>query len=241
MSISQKSVRVVVFTTVLIVTAVVFGGFVFFAPAEAAGDPDRSTTKGNSSSATEAPDAVFPANGGTLGAIADGAAGGTACGDFGAPRDITFTVSGMSAPLSDVRVSITGTHTWVGDLDISLIAPGGAPTALILSQTGSTTVAGCGDSSDLAGPYNFFDTAPSSPTWWGAATTAASTVPVASGNYRTTSIGGVASGGGLTLLTPSFAGIRPVDAPVFIAAQFAGALLAWIVARFLFPSGERKT
>jgi len=41
-------------------------------------------------------------------------------------------------------------------------------------------------------------------------------------------------------LTPTFAGIRPGDAPAFIAAQFAGALLAWIVARFLFPSGELK-
>jgi glycerol uptake facilitator-like aquaporin len=41
-------------------------------------------------------------------------------------------------------------------------------------------------------------------------------------------------------LTPSFAGIRPLDAPAFIAAQFTGALLAWIVARFLFASGERK-
>ena len=41
-------------------------------------------------------------------------------------------------------------------------------------------------------------------------------------------------------LTPSFAGIRPADAPAFIAAQFAGALLAWIVARFLFPSSTRK-
>jgi glycerol uptake facilitator-like aquaporin len=41
-------------------------------------------------------------------------------------------------------------------------------------------------------------------------------------------------------LTPSFAGIRPLDAPAFIAAQFAGGLLAWIVAGFLFPNGERK-
>ena len=41
-------------------------------------------------------------------------------------------------------------------------------------------------------------------------------------------------------LTPSFAGIRPVDAPAFIAAQFAGALLAWIVAGFLFPSSSRQ-
>lgn len=42
-------------------------------------------------------------------------------------------------------------------------------------------------------------------------------------------------------LTPSFAGIRPADAPAFIAAQFAGAALAWLVARFLFLGGERKT
>jgi glycerol uptake facilitator-like aquaporin len=37
-------------------------------------------------------------------------------------------------------------------------------------------------------------------------------------------------------LTTSFAGIRPSDAPLFIAAQFAGAWLAWIVARFIFKN-----
>jgi glycerol uptake facilitator-like aquaporin len=42
-------------------------------------------------------------------------------------------------------------------------------------------------------------------------------------------------------LTPSFAGIRPLDAPAFIAAQFAGALLAWVAARFLFPSRSSQT
>ena len=41
-------------------------------------------------------------------------------------------------------------------------------------------------------------------------------------------------------LTPSFAAIRPLDAPAFIAAQFAGALLAWIVTGFLFPSSKPK-
>lgn len=35
-------------------------------------------------------------------------------------------------------------------------------------------------------------------------------------------------------LSDTFAGIRPVDAPGFIAAQFAGALSAWAVAAFLF-------
>lgn len=37
-------------------------------------------------------------------------------------------------------------------------------------------------------------------------------------------------------LTPTFAGIRPADAPAFILAQIAGALLAWAAGTFLFPS-----
>jgi glycerol uptake facilitator-like aquaporin len=37
-------------------------------------------------------------------------------------------------------------------------------------------------------------------------------------------------------LTPSFAGIRPIDTPAFVAAQLAGAVLAVFVARFLFSA-----
>jgi glycerol uptake facilitator-like aquaporin len=40
-------------------------------------------------------------------------------------------------------------------------------------------------------------------------------------------------------LTNTFTGIRPVDVPAFILAQFAGALTAWVLARFMFPLGER--
>lgn len=39
-------------------------------------------------------------------------------------------------------------------------------------------------------------------------------------------------------LTISFSGIRPIDAPGFIAAQLAGALLAALVARILFDADE---
>lgn len=35
-------------------------------------------------------------------------------------------------------------------------------------------------------------------------------------------------------LTDTFAGVRPADAPMFIAAEFAGAVLAFFAARFLF-------
>jgi glycerol uptake facilitator-like aquaporin len=36
-------------------------------------------------------------------------------------------------------------------------------------------------------------------------------------------------------LTNTFSGIRPIDVPAFIAAQLAGALAAWMLARFIFP------
>jgi glycerol uptake facilitator-like aquaporin len=41
-------------------------------------------------------------------------------------------------------------------------------------------------------------------------------------------------------LTPSFAGIRPVDAPAFVVAQLAGALLAAVAARVLFPAIAKR-
>lgn len=37
-------------------------------------------------------------------------------------------------------------------------------------------------------------------------------------------------------LTDTFAGIRPHDAPAFIAAQLAGAVAGWLLARLLFPA-----
>ena len=41
-------------------------------------------------------------------------------------------------------------------------------------------------------------------------------------------------------LTDTFAGIRPPDAPYFIAAQLLGALLALVTARYLFPLYSRS-
>jgi glycerol uptake facilitator-like aquaporin len=41
-------------------------------------------------------------------------------------------------------------------------------------------------------------------------------------------------------LTDTFSGIRPVDVPFFILAQFVGALAALVVARVLFPAREAR-
>jgi glycerol uptake facilitator-like aquaporin len=40
-------------------------------------------------------------------------------------------------------------------------------------------------------------------------------------------------------MTDSFAGVRPLDAPGFIAGQFAGALLAWIICAALLPREQK--
>jgi subtilisin-like proprotein convertase family protein len=169
----------------------------------------------------EAPAAVFVANAGSLGAIPDSPAGGTLCGDYtSAPLDVTFTVpaGAVTGPLTDVRVDFTANpaHTFVGDLRVTLISPGGVATHTVFSQTSSTTATGCGDPSDVAGPYNFFDTAPATPTWWEAAATASNTAGVAlpAGDYRTSTPGGAAGGGANAVMTATFAGLS--------TAQIAG-------------------
>lgn len=158
---------------------------------------------GGAISKSAAPSAIFPANAGTLGAIPDGAAG---CGGYATstPKDVTFTVSGISGTITDVRISTTFSpaHSWRGDLSLELLAPGGSPAKTIFRQTGSTTAAGCGSSSDAAGPYVFFDTAPASPTWWAVAGT-----PSPAGDYQASTPGGVVGGGANTPITPTFAGL----------------------------------
>ncbi|MDM7923422.1 MAG: VCBS repeat-containing protein [Pyrinomonadaceae bacterium] len=147
-----------------------------------------------------APAATFPANGGTLGLIPDAAA---ACGTNGSPRDVTFTVSGLSGAPTNVSVDMTfgaPVHTWRGDITATLIAPNGA-SHVIFGKTGSTTATGCGNGNDLAGPYTFNDAAAAT-NWW---TIAGSPTPT--GSYRTTSLGGVAGAGTATVMNPAFAGV----------------------------------
>lgn len=130
------------------------------------------------------------------------------CGGGGAkPRDVHFNVSNITGPIRDVSVEFTlnPAHTWVGDLDVLLIAPSGVSHRLF-GAVGSTTPSGCGDGSDLGGPIAFSDDAPAQPTFWDAAAAAGTTVP--SGAYRAATNGGVAGGGQPTSITASFAGIH---------------------------------
>ncbi|HSI88752.1 MAG TPA: FG-GAP-like repeat-containing protein [Pyrinomonadaceae bacterium] len=126
---------------------------------------------------------TFPANAGTLGSIPDG----TTCYTPGAPRDVTFTVSGMSGSPTDVELNVTGNHTWVGDMAVTLIAPNGT-SHVIFARTEASSTSCFGDSSDFAGPYLFTDAA-TGVNWWDAAFAATGTQPVPAGSYRTTAAG----------------------------------------------------
>lgn len=169
-----------------------------------------TTAVGTLGFAGSAAAATFAANPPSLGPITDHATGCDATG--ATPRNVTFTVTGMTAPISDVQVGFTMSPIldWAGDLEVVLLAPNGA-SKTILGRTGTTTAAGCGDSSDLAGPYTFSDgaTAPPSGGWWQAATAAAATAEIPSGTYRATNIGGAGAVNPQppTTITPSFTGV----------------------------------
>jgi len=161
--------------------------------------------------ASSAPAATFDANPATLGAIPDGVGTPPPCKP-GASRDVQFDVSGLQAPITDVQVSLTlnPQAQFAGDLVVSLVSPGGGATQSIFGRTGlgSGPTPTFGDSSDLAGPYTFADSAPANPKWWDAATAEMTgAAPIASGSYRASTLGSDPAGGSSTLITPTFAGL----------------------------------
>lgn len=154
--------------------------------------------------AAAAPTAVFPANAGTLGAIPDG---GPGCGPAGPAKDVTFTVSGLTGSVTSAEITgltFSPAHTWRADVTATLIAPNGT-SFVIFGRTGATTATSCGSGNDLAGPYTFADTAAAT-NWWTIAGT-----PTPAGSYRTTSLGGSASGGVVTAINPAFAGVTDAN------------------------------
>ncbi len=142
------------------------------------------------------PEATFPGTG--VGAIPDNAPN--------AGLVVSFAVTGVTGAPSSVAVDMTLTHTWVGDLIVTLAAPGGSPSFPIYSRVGSTTATGAGDSSNLGGTYNFTDSATGN--FWTEAAAGGDTYVLTPGSYRTTG----ALSGTPTNLTAAFSGLTPAQA-----------------------------
>ena len=168
-----------------------------------------NSTQANTNNLTlaAAPAATF--GGANLGAIPDAATGNCWGAFVPTPRNVTFNVSGVPGPPSNVELSTTHSpiHSWVGDVRATLIAPNGA-SHVVFARTGATTSGGSGDSSDLAGPYTFKDSAVGT-NWWDEAFNRLSTEALTAGMYRTTGAGGAGQTdpAPVTNMTAAFAGV----------------------------------
>ncbi|WP_395683581.1 hypothetical protein [Dokdonella sp.] len=113
--------------------------------------------------------------GSNLGAIPDNNPAG---------RDVTFAAAGMTGTLVDVQLSITLSHTFIRDLDVVLISPGGVARRTIFSRVG---YGAAGGGNDLGATYVYNDRGSD---WWAAV---AAGTPVAAGTYRASTAGSPAS------------------------------------------------
>lgn len=139
---------------------------------------------------------TFPGTG--TGSIPDGPGVPTACGVNGTPLNITFNVTGITGAPTNVSVAMTANHSWVGDITATLIAPDSTQHVLF-GRTGATAATACGSANDLGATYTFNDTGVGG--WWTLPN------PFPAGTYRTTSIGGVPTGGATTTMNTAFAGV----------------------------------
>jgi subtilisin-like proprotein convertase family protein len=116
------------------------------------------------------------------------------------PLVVSFNVTGLSGTASDVKVDMTATHSWLGDLTAVLKSPDGT-THTIFARPGYTG-SGFGYNADLSGTYSFFDTA-AGDLW--AAASPQTIVPA--GNYRTSA----ATTGAPTIMTAAFSSIPSLN------------------------------
>lgn len=144
---------------------------------------------------------TFNATPSTLGPIPDSFG---ECGIDGAPRFVSVPVTGVVGGVTAVSVSMVLTHTWMGELTATLIAPDGTAHVLF-GRTHAQSPTDWGTDNDLAGAtYTFNDAAAGD--WWAAA----SNNPVPGGAYRTSQIGGTPGAtGAMTAMNPVFANREP--------------------------------
>jgi len=99
--------------------------------------------------------------------------------------DVTFSVAGVTAPLADIGVSVTLSHSWAGDLEATLIAPNGKARRVLFGRLGVVTSGGVGTSQDFNGTYRFGD---GGGDLWASAV-AQGTNPIPPGQYRASTAG----------------------------------------------------
>lgn len=121
-------------------------------------------------------------------------------------RDLTFSVSGITGPLSDVRLAISLNHSYSGDLTATLVAPSGQARTIFSGAGGSTSLGTPNDgditTDGVSATYAFADDAPLSPSFHEAGLAAATETPP--GTYRASN-----TSQNNILISPTFANATP--------------------------------
>ncbi len=100
---------------------------------------------------------------------------------------VSFPVSGLTAPIDSVSLSVTMNHTWVGDLKVHLQAPDGIARIVVFDSTGYKRSGSTGQTVNLGGTYTFSDLAAND--WWATATGQLTAFVMPSGEYRSSTAG----------------------------------------------------
>ncbi|MBK8068778.1 MAG: proprotein convertase P-domain-containing protein [Rhodanobacteraceae bacterium] len=128
-------------------------------------------------------------------------------------RTVNFNTTGFQGPLKHVRLSLNLTHTYVGDLRITLNAPSGIARLVILAKVGNKRSTSLGASSNLGGFYVFDDALGGD--LWATAQPLSTSQTIPEGAYRTSTAGapGVSDVGGCsTHLDLAFGGLSSAQA-----------------------------
>ena len=146
------------------------------------------------------------ANADSLGDIPDapvGSPAGTFSINPALQRNVQFPITGLAtAPPSAITLSMTfaPAHTYIGDLDVRLIAPDGTE-GLIFSRVGASDMNPNGDSSNLDGAYQVLDIGGAF-NWWTEAAGIGDGSPLDATGYHAST-----AGGGDTSLVGLFSGV----------------------------------
>ncbi len=137
----------------------------------------------------------------------------TVTGTFGAPLNVSFAVSGIGGSLTNISLSTTLTHTWIGDLEVVLAPPGVTPgnvgSFVIFSRVGATDAGAIGDSSNLGGTYVFANSAVNN--IWSVANGLGDNDVIPAGSYRTVVAAPSAIPAAVTDFTAAFSGLTPAQ------------------------------
>ncbi len=158
--------------------------------------------------------------------IPDGVSGG-------GPGVASSTIVVESAvQILDLWVTVEGlSHTWAGDLTITLTSSAGTQITLV-DRVGHTTPSGFGDSSDYAGDYTFHD---SGADLWAAAAAAGPTDPIAPGEYSASGASGSPVSMQIALAGQNTAGLWTLTISDGFP-QDAGSITGWTLSFFNIPS-----